>query len=329
MQMLHDYIRPRIAAGNNGDRGGMAAIMEALAQSGGASSAVTARLLAALNTRGPNGAPDLNALRAALGGVAAPSAAASSSTGAGPSSTSAQASIESTDAAAKKPQRRRSARLSAVDVPAEGSTAAEPTLATTDAPAENSDAVPLSSAVAALREGLDMDVDFDDDEGYSDEDFDHEVRSNTSRSANLQIFEEDMEEDMPPPPEKTVDMDVAPGTLPHRSILTTDGTTVIAKTPDGTRVPTPAQGSSTPAGSSAKQGSYASAVKAPPIDWHLEFRLDGHKLSMADTVYGAVHKYGQSRGDPTAFNAFHSNQTIHYRKVPGPAPPGLFTARAR
>jgi hypothetical protein len=135
-----------------------------------------------------------------------------------------------------------------------------------------------------------------------------------------------MEEDLPPVPEKTVDMDLAAG----ESILCTasplltlaDGKTVVAKTPDGTRVPTPAQGSSAPATSSARQGSYASAVKAPAIDWHLEFRLDGHKLSMADTVYGVLHKYGRSSpGVPqSAYNVFNSNVVIMYRKVSGPAP---------
>lgn len=145
-----------------------------------------------------------------------------------------------------------------------------------------------------------------------------------------------MGDEMPPPPqEKTVDLNVASGKASQLAPLTSDGTTVIAKTPDGTRVPTPAQGAtpaagatasgSTAAGTPAKQGSYASAVKAPPVDWHLEFRMNDVKLSMQDTVYGVIHKHGRSPAgvDPLTFNAFSANNTITYRKVPGPMPAGM------
>lgn len=51
---------------------------------------------------------------------------------------------------------------------------------------------------------MNMDMDFDDEEGYSDEDYDAEV------------FEDEMEEELSRPQEKVVNMSVAPGELLHK-----------------------------------------------------------------------------------------------------------------
>lgn len=179
LQTLHDYIRPRLVnGGRDAVGGGMAAIMDALT-SGTAGPEATSRLLAALNARGLGSGADLNTLRSVLGSLAGeplnPGAASTASAGdlAQPSSSTA-AGEASSSTPKPKPQRRRSARLSAIDPPAEDAANALTAGPSTTA-AEPPAGMPLSTAVAALRAGgLGMDVDFDDEE-YSEEDYDQEV----------------------------------------------------------------------------------------------------------------------------------------------------------
>ncbi len=96
-----------------------------------------------------------------------------------------------------------------------------------------------------------------------------------------------------------------------------------AQTPDGTRVATPnpvaASSSSAPP---APKGSYASALKSKPTDWHIQFSMDDNDLPLDMTVYGAVHQHIM-RGDDSAAllsNLWNGVYTIKFQKVPGPAP---------
>ena len=101
-----------------------------------------------------------------------------------------------------------------------------------------------------------------------------------------------------------------------------DGSKVIAKTPDGTRVGTPTLGksASTPGSAAPKpRGSYASAVKAPPTDFHLEFSVGETSVGLDTTVYGAVHGFETRSADPQR-NIWQAIHTVKYRKVAGPAP---------
>nr|XP_018262246.1 E3 ubiquitin-protein ligase TRIP12 [Kwoniella dejecticola CBS 10117]OBR84404.1 E3 ubiquitin-protein ligase TRIP12 [Kwoniella dejecticola CBS 10117] len=200
-----------------------------------------------------------------------------------------------------KPQRRRSARLSAQNTGETSTPAAEPS-------------TPPAAAVAATTGGpsilpsMPLDMDFDD---FSDEedDYDHEV------------FEDEMEEELARPTESVVNMNVAP-----------DGSRVEAKTPEGTRIATPQQippgtaaaGPSTGSGgaSTPKGSSYAGALKTAPSDWHIEFNINGNKLSLEDTLYGAVHRNQAaiSGGDAAAYGGIYNMPvTIKFRKVEGPA----------
>lgn len=96
------------------------------------------------------------------------------------------------------------------------------------------------------------------------------------------------------------------------------------KTPEGTRVATPFQGSSTapaaadPPASATKSASYAGAVKTVPVDWHLQFSLNGKSLSLEDTIYGAVHK--SKTGVTSMMGGVHGAAVVlKFKKVDGPA----------
>ncbi|KAL7423043.1 Ubiquitin fusion degradation protein 4 [Cryptotrichosporon argae] len=181
-------------------------------------------------------------------------------------------------------QRRRSARLSgrADDAPA---SAPEPS---------------TSAPEPSMLPPMPMDMDFDDEDDYADE-YDAEVFDN-----------EDMD-DIARPQEKVVNMSVAP-----------DGSRVEAKTPDGTRVATPQQGASVagpsaPAETPTRTSSYAGAVKTAPVDWHLEFTMNGHPLAMDDTVYGAIHRHQQQQAS-RGLNVFSLPIIFKFQKVDGPSP---------
>lgn len=149
----------------------------------------------------------------------------------------------------------------------------------------------------------------EDDEGDSDMDDDYEDV----------IFEDDMDDDMHDalehPQEQTVDLSVPD-----------DGSKPEATTPSGTRVATPTNGTSAAESSKTgdlppKLGSYAAAVRAPPSDWHFQFLIGNDELSMADTVYGALHRNqsAAAEGKPKQ-SIFWQQPIIKFRKVDGPAP---------
>lgn len=292
VQALHDYLRPRVAdpsylSGNSA----LQNMFAAYAASRGGSSGSTSRLLAALaaGSRGIGGPPGTREEPSSASGQPPPQTQQ-------PSQQSPETKETKEEA---KPQRRRSARLSGLPPDAEGSAttsaeAAEPGQpAATGTSGEPDAAGPSDPAVLPQ---MPVSMDFDDD--YSEDEYDAEV------------FEEDMEEELERPTEKVVNMSMAP-----------DGSRVEAQTPDGTRIATPNQAASSSAnpGSSStpSRSSYAGAVKTAPVDWHLEFSINGQVLSLEDTVYGAVHKYAKSSSSP--LSAFNVPVTFKFRKVEGPA----------
>lgn len=102
-----------------------------------------------------------------------------------------------------------------------------------------------------------------------------------------------------------------------------DGDKVVAQTPEGTRVATPNPQRDAASDAAAARGSYASALKAKPVDWHLEFSLEGHPISLETTVYGAIHQHEARKSSKPAPNLaaiWSSLYTIKFKKVPGPAP---------
>ncbi|BEI86859.1 hypothetical protein CcaverHIS002_0702050 [Cutaneotrichosporon cavernicola] len=298
VKALHDYLRPRINDPHT--LGGASPLQSmfaayAVGRGVGAGSS-TERLLAAL-AAGARGPPGMSGSRPLPGDDAA-TAPESSSTATRPPSTTTTAAKEGKEA---KPQRRRSARLSG-QIPSEGpGEGASSSIAAAVSALSTSNSQPSSSAPRpSLLSHMAMDLDFDD---LSEDDY-----------YDAEVFEEEMEEELAArrPTEKVVNMSVAP-----------DGSRVEAKTPDGTRIATPNQAAaeSGGAGSSAtptQTGSYAGAVKTIPVDWHLEFSVDGQALRITDTIYGAVHKY--AKNSPTPGSAFTLPVTFKFRKVDGPLP---------
>lgn len=134
----------------------------------------------------------------------------------------------------------------------------------------------------------------------------------------MQVIDQVMEEDLAAtgPGESVVNMDV-----------TADGSRVEAKTPQGTRIATPQQNTPVTGPSTAsfnraaplRSSSYAGALKTEPTDWHLEFFLNGEKLDIDDTIYGAIYKHKHAAGF-SGVNDFITTPVIKFRKVEGPLP---------
>jgi E3 ubiquitin-protein ligase TRIP12 len=156
-----------------------------------------------------------------------------------------------------------------------------------------------------------------------------------------QVFDDEMEGDNSVT-EKTVNLSVADGE-PFRYwkyvvglSSTSDGSKIVAQTPDGTRVGTPAAGTSrepptpTPRPSSSSKNSYAAALKAKPQDWHLEFSMDDHVLPLDLTIYGAIHQHELRKKASGSGSSVPSHllwqgvYTVKFKKVPGPAPTASF-----
>lgn len=177
LQALHDYLRPRVADSNYQPGSGLSGMFAAMASASAASGmgmrgGATSRLLSALN--------------------AAQSAGTEASRA--PASQNALATSDATP----RPTRRRSARLSGLGA---AETGAEPSREdqanATGEPGAGSSMVAEPLPEPSMFPSMDMD--FDDDDGYSDEDYDAEV------------YEDEMEEELSRPQEKVVNMSVAPG----------------------------------------------------------------------------------------------------------------------
>jgi E3 ubiquitin-protein ligase TRIP12 len=111
-----------------------------------------------------------------------------------------------------------------------------------------------------------------------------------------------------------------------QSPLFPDGSKVEAQTPDGTRVGTPNAASKEQTlvrNALSLKASYATALKAKPTDWHLEFSMDDHTLPLDLTIYGAIHQHElrKKTGAATSLNMIWQGvYTIKFKKVLGPAP---------
>ncbi|KAG8894296.1 Ubiquitin fusion degradation protein 4, partial [Tulasnella sp. 403] len=124
-------------------------------------------------------------------------------------------------------------------------------------------------------------------------------------------FDSDLYDDgRPMPNERTISVAVAE-----------DGEKVEAQTPEGTRVATPNPAASSTSSLPTK-ASYASALKAKPLDWHIQFSMDDHPLPLDMTVYGAVHQHIVRKGSPALplSSLWNGVYTIKFKKVPGPVP---------
>lgn len=172
-----------------------------------------------------------------------------------------------------------------------------------------------------LQEGLEC----ADEAQIEDEDDDDDIE------ADLDALVDDLEEG-------GLDQDIADPSAVNMEVANTGKVT--ARTEDGTRVSTPSQTTLTPsqrerlsaasrlavaremlsAPSSSARMSYASALQAPPQDWHIEFSINGQPITSETTIYRACH-FNQAQADDvsgrTMWSATHS---ISFKRVPGPAP---------
>lgn len=291
IKSVHDYLRPRIADGNFGSGFSQMFAAYAAGRSGGAPGSSTSRLLNALaGNPGSGASPGSHA--------AAPSVPARASSNA-----------ESGPSGGRSPQRRRSARL---NPPGDAESAADeaPTAAArVTSPSSSTLLSPTTLTTSERRPilpAMSMGMDFDDEEDYSEDEYDAPVID--------QVMEEDLA--ATGPSESVVNMDV-----------TADGSRVEAKTPQGTRIATPQQNIPVTGPSTAtfsriapsRSSSYAGALKTEPTDWHLEFFLNGEKLDIHDTIYGAIYKHKHATG-LSGVNDFVTTPVIKFRKVEGPLP---------
>ncbi|KAI9712839.1 MAG: Ubiquitin fusion degradation protein 4 [Bogoriella megaspora] len=159
-----------------------------------------------------------------------------------------------------------------------------------------------------------------------DEDDDPEA----ALDALVDDLEDTMDEDLPDP--SAVSVEVA------------DTGKITARQADGTRVPTPMQGTpvqglrglptssrhtpkaalaeagqATPT-SSARPMSYAAAIQAVPQDWHIEFSVNDKPISNDTTIYRAVHFNRPDTDELSTRTVWSSIHTIKFKRVPGPPP---------
>ncbi|KIO30590.1 hypothetical protein M407DRAFT_14294 [Tulasnella calospora MUT 4182] len=289
-QALHDYLRPRVAGVGPG-ASGISGVLAAFAAAAGIPSS-------ALSGRRP--IPLSGSALAASMPPPQPSTSSGPSIGSPPAPIPASAASAPPAAEPSQPSRRRSLRLrkeapqepSATETSGSGSnTGATPAAA----PPAASPALafpPDAASQAALADLMDSD-DLADD--YVGDDFDDEIVDENPTPAN----------------ERTVSLAVAD-----------DGQRVEAQTPQGTRVATPNPAAATAPTPSPPKTSYATALKAKPTDWHLEFSMDDHPLPLDMTVYGAVHQNVMRKEAtvPPLSTLWNNIYTVKFKKVPGPVP---------
>ncbi|KKY39729.1 putative ubiquitin-protein ligase [Diaporthe ampelina] len=154
---------------------------------------------------------------------------------------------------------------------------------------------------------------------------DEETPDRSALDAIVGDLDEDMG-DAPTPDPSAVNLEVAAGGK------------ITARKEDGTRVPTPSQGSSSsnnnlaqrssllanallnsPSPSSPSRSmSYAAAIQSVPQDWHLEFSHQGKVLTNDTTVYRAIQKPAIDSNDYSSRNVWILTHEIKIRRVPGP-----------
>ncbi|KAG4255112.1 E3 ubiquitin-protein ligase TRIP12 [Fusarium proliferatum] len=152
---------------------------------------------------------------------------------------------------------------------------------------------------------------------------DDDVGESSALDAIVGELEEDMQEESTPEDTSAVNMEVATGG--HVTARKEDGTRIA--TPTGSGVPSRAggpsvgtQGTPTPASSSARPMSYASALQAVPQDWHIEFSLDNKLIPNETTIYRAVHTSASNSDEHLSRSIWSTVHPIKFKRVPGPPP---------
>lgn len=346
-QSLHDYLRPKIGASQAlsgsslsvsapGSSSNLSGMLAAFASSAGLNvpESLKQRLNGASSSSGPSG-------RAALqadGGLAGSSGAGA---GAGERETPAATLELAASANGKgenKSSRRRSSRLSAkVGETSGGATQQETSLAQDDKKPDNptepsegqankahqaqgsSDGDLSDEALARrLMEGLlhGRMEGLDDDQAFSDEyeedfvDDDGLTGMDGTASTGDQTIQVKIDKDEEAKPSDSTAQQEA-------------GLTALSKSAPSTSAMTTPK----PPGTPTEGGSYASALQKRPVDWHLEFEIDGKPIPLDSTIYSAIHRHEMEmrppvngQPHPSSRYVWSNTYTIKYYKVPGPAP---------
>ncbi|KAG8667620.1 Ubiquitin fusion degradation protein 4 [Fusarium poae] len=152
---------------------------------------------------------------------------------------------------------------------------------------------------------------------------DDDIGESSALDAIVGELEEDMDEESTPGDTSAVNMEVATGG--HVTARKEDGTRIA--TPTGSKTANHAGGASagahgtpTPAASSSRAMSYASALQAVPQDWHIEFSLDNKLIPNETTIYRAVHTSASNSDEHVSRSIWSTIHPIKFKRVPGPPP---------
>jgi len=159
---------------------------------------------------------------------------------------------------------------------------------------------------------------------------DDHLTSEEALNALVEDFEDEMNEAQDDADPSAVNMEVA------------STGKVTARTDDGQRVATPVSGMAAgmsatlleasrarlaaaerllrgTSTSSSRPMSYASALQVP-LDWHLEFSINGQPISNETTIYRAVHFNQAHPAEVSGRNIWSATHSIKIKKVSGPPP---------
>ncbi|KAK7414612.1 Ubiquitin fusion degradation protein 4 [Neonectria punicea] len=152
---------------------------------------------------------------------------------------------------------------------------------------------------------------------------DDDTGESSALDAIVGELDEEVDEESTPDDTSAVNMEIATGgSITARK---EDGTRVA--TPTGSGAPTrgaapppPSHGTPTPATSSSRPMSYASALQAVPQDWHIEFNLDSKLIPNETTIYRAVHNSASNSDEHLSRSIWSAVHPIKFKRVPGPPP---------
>lgn len=317
-QSLHDHLRPKIAASQSmfGAAGSSSAP--------GPSSGLSSMLESLASNAGIELTP---AFRESLRAAATASSAAKKSS----STSTARLEIgqgESSDSASKAGKdaskdtssgRRRSSRLSGKTVEDDKSESKNESSNAEGKKEENQES-PEETLTRKFVEDILGDMDgLEGDEAFSDDD---------DEEYDEELVEGEEMSGLDPTTigtgngDETVQLEVAQDG-DTRKAEKSDSSAILSRSAPSTDSVSPAAKAT--ASSSSGKISYANALQKKPVDWHLQFEMDGEKLSLKSTIYSAIHKHEMrnksTNGAASAGRHIWANTyTVKYRKVPGPSP---------
>lgn len=178
------------------------------------------------------------------------------------------------------------------------------------------------------RESTQSPLECADERQLTDED---DIDDSSALDAIVDDLEDGMDDEQIPDP-TAVNMEVA------------STGKVTARKEDGTRIATPSQAATSVAANApssrarellaaglnpamaGRAMSYAAAIQAIPMDWHIEFSINDQPISHETTIFRAVHRTSMSQPvDLPGRNVWSGIHTVKFRRAKGPPPPETST----